>query len=71
MIYFPGNSLNRHQQIQDLHEVANCGHDVLIFDYANERHSVTQGQGSFSMKFSRYAKAPREVQLAALYGKNR
>jgi fermentation-respiration switch protein FrsA (DUF1100 family) len=33
VIYFPGNSLNRHERIQDLQEVASCGHDVLIFDY--------------------------------------
>lgn len=33
VIYFPGNSLNRHERIQDLEEIANCGHDVLIFDY--------------------------------------
>ena len=33
VIYFPGNSLNRHERIQDLREVATCGHDVLIFDY--------------------------------------
>ena len=25
VIYFPGNSLNRHERIQDLQEVANCG----------------------------------------------
>lgn len=33
VIYFPGNSLNRYERIQDLREVATCGHDVLIFDY--------------------------------------
>ncbi len=33
VIYFPGNSLNRHERIQDLEEIATCGHDVLIFDY--------------------------------------
>lgn len=33
VIYFPGNSLNRHERVQDLEEIANCGHDVLIFDY--------------------------------------
>jgi len=33
VIYFPGNSLNRHERIQDLQEIAHCGYDVLIFDY--------------------------------------
>lgn len=33
VIYFPGNSLNRHERIQDLREIATCGPDVLIFDY--------------------------------------
>ena len=33
VIYFPGNSLNRSERIQDLREVADCGCDVLIFDY--------------------------------------
>ena len=33
VIYFPGNSLNRYQRINDLTEIASCGFDVLIFDY--------------------------------------
>lgn len=33
LIYFPGNSLNRHERISDLQEVASRGFDVLIFDY--------------------------------------
>lgn len=33
VLYFPGNSLNRHERIEDLQEVANSGFDVLIFDY--------------------------------------
>lgn len=33
VIYFPGNSLNRHERVADLKEVARCGFDVLIFDY--------------------------------------
>ena len=33
VLYFPGNSLNRSERIQDLREVVNCGYDVLIFDY--------------------------------------
>ena len=33
LIYFPGNSLNRQERINDLREVAARGFDVLIFDY--------------------------------------
>jgi hypothetical protein len=33
VIYFPGNSLNRHERLTDLREVARSGFDVLIFDY--------------------------------------
>ncbi len=33
VLYFPGNSLNRYERINDLREVAACGFDVLIFDY--------------------------------------
>ena len=33
VVYFPGNSLNRHERINDLREVTSCGFDVLIFDY--------------------------------------
>jgi len=33
VIYFPGNSLNRYERINDLREVVACGFDVLIFDY--------------------------------------
>lgn len=33
VIYFSGNSLNRHERMDDLREVAACGFDVLIFDY--------------------------------------
>lgn len=33
VLYFPGNSLNRHERISDLREIAACGFDVLIFDY--------------------------------------
>ena len=33
VVYFPGNSLNRHERINDLREVASQGLDVLIFDY--------------------------------------
>ncbi|HQZ68075.1 MAG TPA: alpha/beta hydrolase [Planctomycetaceae bacterium] len=33
LIYFPGNSLNRHERITDLREVAALGFAVLIFDY--------------------------------------
>jgi fermentation-respiration switch protein FrsA (DUF1100 family) len=33
VLYFPGNSLNRHERINDLREVAARGFDVLIFDY--------------------------------------
>ena len=33
VIYFPGNSLNRSERMQDLQEIADCGYDVLIFDY--------------------------------------
>jgi hypothetical protein len=33
VIYFPGNSLNRSERIQDLREVADFGYDVLVFDY--------------------------------------
>ncbi len=33
VLYFPGNSLNRYERIDDLREVAACGLDVLIFDY--------------------------------------
>lgn len=33
LLYFPGNSLNRHERISDLREVASRGFDVLIFDY--------------------------------------
>ena len=33
VLYFPGNSLNRSERINDLREVAARGFDVLIFDY--------------------------------------
>lgn len=33
VIYFPGNSFNRHERIHDLREVAARGFDVLAFDY--------------------------------------
>jgi uncharacterized protein len=33
VLYFPGNSLNRHERIEDLREVTSSGYDVLIFDY--------------------------------------
>ncbi|QDU45299.1 Alpha/beta hydrolase family protein [Symmachiella dynata] len=33
VVYFPGNSLNRYERINDLREVVRCGFDVLIFDY--------------------------------------
>lgn len=33
VLYFPGNSLNRLERIQDLREVSSRGFDVLIFDY--------------------------------------
>lgn len=33
VLYFPGNSLNRYERIDDLREVAAIGFDVLIFDY--------------------------------------
>lgn len=33
VLYFPGNSMNRHERISDLREVAASGFDVLIFDY--------------------------------------
>lgn len=33
VLYFPGNSLNRHNRISDLREIAARGFDVLIFDY--------------------------------------
>jgi elongation factor G len=34
-----------------------------MFNYASELRSVTQGPGSFSMEFSHYSKAPRELLL--------
>ncbi len=33
VLYFPGNSLNRRERINDLREIASRGFDVLIFDY--------------------------------------
>lgn len=33
IIYFPGNSLNRFERLDDLREVAAIGFDVLVFDY--------------------------------------
>lgn len=33
VVYFPGNSLNRHERMTDLREFAARGFDVLIFDY--------------------------------------
>lgn len=33
VLYFPGNSLNRKERINDLREIASRGCDVLIFDY--------------------------------------
>lgn len=33
VLYFPGNSVNRHDRLNDLREVAKRGFDVLIFDY--------------------------------------
>lgn len=33
VLYFSGNSLNRHERVNDLREVVRCGFDVLIFDY--------------------------------------
>jgi elongation factor G len=37
-----------------------------MFDYANDIRSMTQGQGSFTMEFSRYARTPRDVQESVL-----
>ncbi len=47
-----------------------CGNSVIIaevplaemFDYANELRSMTQGQGSFTMEFSRYKQVPQSIQ---------
>ena len=33
VIYFPGNSGNRHERLSDLLEIGKSGFDVLIFDY--------------------------------------
>lgn len=33
VLYFPGNSLNRFERLDDLREIASRGFDVLIFDY--------------------------------------
>lgn len=33
VLYFPGNSLNRYERINDLREFSSRGFDVLIFDY--------------------------------------
>lgn len=33
VVYFPGNSLNRRNRIDDLREFTSRGYDVLIFDY--------------------------------------
>jgi len=33
-----------------------------MFDYANEVRSMTQGKGTFSMEFARYAMLPRGLQ---------
>jgi hypothetical protein len=33
VVYFPGNSLNRYERVDDLREIAAGGYDVLIFDY--------------------------------------
>ncbi len=35
-------------------------------DYANEIRSMTQGQGNFTMEFSRYSRTPRDVQESVL-----
>ena len=37
-----------------------------MFDYANEIRSMTQGQGNFTMEFSRYSRTPRDVQKSVL-----
>lgn len=33
VVYFPGNSLNRHERLEDLREINRAGFDVLICDY--------------------------------------
>ena len=33
-----------------------------MFDYANELRSMTQGKGTFSMEFAKYAQVPRNIQ---------
>ena len=35
---------------------------AAMFDYANELRSMTQGKGSFSMEFKKYAKCPKNIQ---------
>lgn len=35
---------------------------AMMFDYANELRSMTQGKGTFSMEFSRYRQVPANLQ---------
>ena len=35
---------------------------AMMFDYANELRSMTQGKGTFTMEFSRYKKVPANIQ---------
>lgn len=62
VLYFPGNSLNRHERIDDLREVASSGFDVLIFDYRGFGDSSgapsEQALSSDAMLIWRYATGP-------------